>query len=96
MGIPKKTRTTPNHNAQQAASDSLLTSKPSADSATRETATARDILPTRTTSKTKLTLTMDAALKRRLKAAAAAQDTTVSDLVEKWATTWLDASTTPS
>ena len=32
---------------------------------------------------------MDPDLKRRLKAAAAADEVTVSELVERWATSWL-------
>lgn len=100
MGIPKKNPTTAptRSSAAQAASESLLTSRPGAtggatevttDAAPRNMVRARDILPTKRVAKTKLTLTMDPALKRRLKAAAAAGDITISDLVEQWAEDWL-------
>lgn len=90
MGIPKKNSTSKDSGSQEAAARSLLASQPTVNSNTPEPVTARDILPTTGTSKTKLTLTMEATLKRRLKSAAAAQETTVSELVEQWATTWLD------
>lgn len=90
MPVPKK-------KTAQSASETLMRSRPSAGespaaeavSATSKVS-ARDILPTRTTpAKTKLTLTVDPDLKRRLKAAAAADEVTVSELVERWATAWL-------
>lgn len=91
MAVPKKKTT-------QSAAETLMRSRPdigqSVDAGTSNAASlvsARDILPTRTTpAKTKLTLTVDPELKRRLKAAAAADEVTVSELVEHWATTWLD------
>jgi len=90
MPVPKK-------KTVQSASETLMRSRPSAgESPAAETVSptgkvrARDILPTRTTpAKTKLTLTVDPDLKRRLKAAAAADEVTVSELVERWATSWL-------
>lgn len=91
MPVPKK-------KTAQSASETLMRSRPSTGenhetktvSATSKVS-ARDILPTRTTpAKTKLTLTVDPDLKRRLKAAAAADEVTVSELVERWATSWLD------
>ncbi|MGO2783254.1 ribbon-helix-helix protein [Corynebacterium variabile] len=100
MGIPKKNpaKGPTQGSAAQAASESLLTSRPettdgttegTTDTAPRPAVRARDILPIRRVAKTKLTLTMDPALKRRLKAAAAAEDITISDLVEQWAEDWL-------
>ncbi|MFD8880888.1 hypothetical protein [Corynebacterium xerosis] len=85
MAIPKKTPT------ENTAADALLRSRPKTATGDKKVR-ARDILPTSpaTSSKTKLTLTMNPDLKRQLKAAAAAADTTVSDLVETWATDWLD------
>ncbi|MGP5299877.1 ribbon-helix-helix protein [Corynebacterium variabile] len=91
MAVPKK-------KTAQSAAETLMRSRPSAgESADTEASSAsnmvsaRDILPTRTTpAKTKLTLTVDPDLKRRLKAAAAADEVTVSELVERWATSWLD------
>lgn len=92
MSVPKK-------KTSQSASETLMRSRPSAgESPAAETVSAtsrvsaRDILPTRTTpAKTKLTLTVDPDLKRRLKAAAASDEVTVSELVERWATSWLDS-----
>ena len=90
MPVPKK-------KTAQSAAETLMRSRPSTGehpetetvSATGKIS-ARDILPTRTTpAKTKLTLTVDPDLKRRLKAAAAADELTVSELVERWATSWL-------
>lgn len=90
MPVPKK-------KTAQSAAETLMRSRPSTEeipatetvSATSKVS-ARDILPTRTTPvKTKLTLTVDPDLKRRLKAAAAADEVTVSELVERWATSWL-------
>lgn len=91
MAVPKKKTT-------QNAAETLMRSRPdtgkSADTEAGSAASmvsARDILPMRTTpTKTKLTLTVDPDLKRRLKAAAAADEVTVSELVERWATSWLD------
>lgn len=90
MPVPKK-------KTAQSAAETLMRSRPSTgESPETETVSAtskvsaRDILPTRTTpAKTKLTLTVDPDLKRRLKAAAAADEVTVSELVERWATSWL-------
>lgn len=90
MAVPKK-------KATQNAAETLMRSRPSTgESPATETVSAtskvnaRDILPTRTTpAKTKLTLTVDPDLKRRLKAAAAADEVAVSELVERWATSWL-------
>ena len=84
MAIPKKIPT------EHAAADALLRSRPKKTTGSGKVR-ARDILPTSPTdtAKTKLTLTMNPDLKRQLKAAAAAADTTVSDLVEAWATDWL-------
>ena len=90
MPVPKK-------KTAQSAAETLMRSRPSAgENPETETVSAiskvsaRDILPTRTTpAKTKLTLTVDPDLKRRLKAAAAADELTVSELVERWATSWL-------
>lgn len=92
MPVPKK-------KTAQSASETLMRSRPSAGESPAAEAvsatgrvSARDILPTRTTpAKTKLTLTVDPDLKRRLKAAAAADEVTVSELVERWATSWLDS-----
>lgn len=92
MAVPKK-KTTLN------AAETLMRSRPSAGESLSATTgapnsmiSARDILPTRTTpARTKLTLTVDPDLKRRLKAAAASDEVTVSELVERWATSWLDS-----
>jgi len=92
MPVPKK-------KTSQSASETLMRSRPSAGESPAAEAvsptsrvSARDILPTRTTpAKTKLTLTVDPDLKRRLKAAAASDEVTVSELVERWATSWLDS-----
>lgn len=91
MPVPKKKTT-------QSAAETLMRSRPSTGEdpdpeagSAASMVSARDILPTRTTpAKTKLTLTVDPGLKRRLKAAAAADEVTVSELVERWATSWLD------
>ncbi len=91
MPVPKK-------KTIQSAAETLMRSRPSTgdgpetgNRSATSMVSARDILPTRTTpAKTKLTLTVDPDLKRRLKAAAAADEVTVSELVEKWATSWLD------
>lgn len=92
MPVPKK-------KTSQSASETLMRSRPSTGESPAAEAvsptsrvSARDILPTRTTpAKTKLTLTVDPDLKRRLKAAAASDEVTVSELVERWATSWLDS-----
>lgn len=92
MPVPKKKKS-------QSASETLMRSRPSAGESPAAEAvsptnkvSARDILPTRTTpAKTKLTLTVDPDLKRRLKAAAASDEVTVSELVERWATSWLSS-----
>ncbi|MDN6660992.1 MAG: hypothetical protein L0L26_03885, partial [Corynebacterium variabile] len=89
MAVPKK-------KATQNAAETLMRSRPDAEESSDTEAgsaasmvSARDILPTRTApAKTKLTLTVDPDLKRRLKATAAADEVTVSELVERWATSW--------
>lgn len=78
MAIPKKSGSA----AQQ-----LRATKPSGNSAEREG--ARTIFANDKTARDKLTLTMDAELKRRLKAAAAMEGLTISELVDRWSRAWL-------
>ena len=78
MAIPKKSGI---------AAEQLRATKPS--DARAEGQGARTIFATDKAARDKLTLTMDATLKRRLKAAAAMENKTISELVEQWSSAWL-------
>jgi len=78
MAIPKKT----NSAAQQ-----LRATRPSEGNAAGQS--ARTIFANDKATRDKLTLTMEVELKRQLKAAAAMEGLTISELVDRWARTWL-------
>lgn len=78
MAIPKKSGSA----AQQ-----LRATKPSESGVDGQG--ARTIFANDKAARDKLTLTMDAELKRRLKAAAAMEGLTISELVDRWSRTWL-------
>lgn len=80
MAIPKKSN---------AAAAQQLRSTKGAPKAI-EKLTARNIFAEDKPPREKITLTMNIALKRKLKIAAATEGVTISELVELWAQEWLD------
>ena len=78
MAIPKKSGSA----AQQLRATKPHANKPDGQS-------ARTIFANDKVLRDKLTLTIDAELKRQLKATAAMEGLTISELVDRWARTWI-------